>query len=269
MIEMHVIDAFADKPFHGNPAAVCLLERFPSDQWLQQVAMEMNLSETAFLSPQEDGSFRLRWFTPTVEVDLCGHATLASAHYLWETGRVDRKQALTFHTLSGQLTASASEDGWIRLDFPVEQITETEAPDRLADALGGAVPRFVGTNQLDLLVELDLEEAVRELKPNFSVMAELGVRGVLATARSQDERYDFVSRCFFPALGIDEDPVTGSAHCALAPYWRDKLGKDQMTAIQSSARTGVLRLTLAGDRLHIRGQAVTVLKGSLLHLPAK
>ncbi|GLI09841.1 MULTISPECIES: PhzF family phenazine biosynthesis protein [Paenibacillus] len=269
MIEMHVIDAFADKPFRGNPAAVCLLERYPSDPWLQQVAMEMNLSETAFLSPQEDGSYRLRWFTPTVEVDLCGHATLASAHYLWETERADRKQALTFHTLSGQLTASQSEDGWIRLDFPVERITETDAPDRLADALGGAVPRFVGTNGLDLLVELDSEEAVRELKPNFTVMAELGVRGVLITARSQDERYDFASRCFFPALGIDEDPVTGSAHCALAPYWQDKLGKDRMTAIQSSARTGVLRLALVDDRLHIHGQAVTALKGSLLHIPTE
>ncbi len=269
MIEMHIIDAFADSPFRGNPAAVCLLERYPSDPWLQQVAMEMNLSETAFLSPQEDGSHRLRWFTPTVEVDLCGHATLASAHYLWETGRAERNRTLTFHTLSGQLTASASEDGWIRLDFPVEQITETQAPDLLSDALGGAVPRFVGTNQLDLLVELDSEEAVRGLKPDFAAMAELGARGVLATARSQDDRYDFVSRCFFPVLGIDEDPVTGSAHCALAPYWGDKLGKDRMTAVQASARTGVLRLALTGDRLHIRGQAVTVLKGSLLHLPAE
>ncbi|TVY01857.1 PhzF family phenazine biosynthesis protein [Paenibacillus cremeus] len=269
MTIIHIVDAFADRPFRGNPAAVCLLERYPSDAVMQQIAMEMNLSETAFLCPcPEEGEhhFQLRWFTPVTEVDLCGHATLASAHYLWDTGAAPLDRQLSFHTRSGLLTAKPSGDGWIQLDFPAEPVSEVEVnPDRLIAALGGVSSyRFVGTNRMDMVVELDSEETVRSLTPDFTAIRGLtGLRGLVVTARSSNPAYDFVSRCFFPGLGIDEDPVTGSTHCGLAPYWQPKLGRDQFIAKQLSGRTGTLRLAIAGDRVKLSGQAVTVLNGAL------
>ncbi|CAG7657729.1 PhzF family phenazine biosynthesis protein [Paenibacillus allorhizosphaerae] len=275
-MEIHVIDAFTDRPFRGNPAAVLVMDRYPSDAALQQIAMEMNLSETAFLCKENDGLYRLRWFTPEVEVDLCGHATLASAHHLWESGAEALSQPLSFMTLSGLLTAVPLDNGWIQLDFPSEPVSAIPVTEQLLSALGlSEPPRFAGNNRLDVLIELDSAQAVHDLNPDFAAIASWeGVRGVLVTARSEDltlpdgVQVDFVSRCFFPAIGINEDPVTSSAHCALTPYWQTKLGKHTLCAMQLSARTGILQLQVAGDRIKLAGQAVTVLKGTLqLSLP--
>ncbi|MCZ8523074.1 MULTISPECIES: PhzF family phenazine biosynthesis protein [Paenibacillus] len=270
--ELHIIDAFAEGPFRGNPAAVTLLRVRPEEQWLQQIAMEMNLSETAFLWKEEDGSFRLRWFTPAVEVDLCGHATLASAHYLWETGAADPAALLRFHTRSGLLTAERTAEGRISLDFPMESVSpldlEEQGLTRQVEAmLGGVRPVEAATNGQYLLLEFDSEETVRSLNPDYAALGSLSFQGLLATARSSDDRYEFASRCFFPSFGINEDPVTGSAHCSLLPYWRNKLGRDRMTALQCSSRTGVLYLEAAGDRVRIAGEAVTMLRGRLAHAP--
>ncbi|WP_409348118.1 PhzF family phenazine biosynthesis protein [Paenibacillus gyeongsangnamensis] len=267
MTELMMVDAFTDRPFHGNPAAVCFLDAFPGDAWMQQAAMEMQQSETAFLC-QEGPDYRLRWFTPDVEVDLCGHATLAAAHALWETDRVPLQSEIRFHTRSGLLTARRQED-WIRLDFPSEPVVPMECPPGLAEALGTAEIGFTGTNRMDLLVEVADEETVRRLKPDYALLSAIPVRGVLVTARSDSSGTDFVSRCFFPRLGIPEDPVTGSAHCALAPYWASKLGKRIFTAKQCSAREGTLRIELTETRMLLYGQAVTVLKGNLLPPPRR
>ena len=257
------VDAFADRPFAGNPAAVCVLDRPRDDGWMQRVAREMNLSETAFLEPADDGGYRLRWFTPAVEVDLCGHATLASAHALWESGALDASAEARFHTRSGLLTARKDGD-WIWLDFPALPPQEVPIPDGLREAIG-AEPRFVGRSRFDLLVEVASEDAVRALRPDLRAIRGLSVRGLIATARgSEAGGFDFVSRFFAPGAGVDEDPVTGSAHCVLAPYWAAKLGKDEMTAYQASDRGGVVRVRLAGDRVRLGGQAVTVLRGELL-----
>jgi PhzF family phenazine biosynthesis protein len=257
---LFTVDAFADHPFAGNPAAVCLLGRPAEDRWMQQVATEMNLSETAFLHPERDG-YRLRWFTPGVEVDLCGHATIASAHVLWETGRAPAGGTIRFHTRSGVLTAEA--DGrWIWLDFPALPVRPCEPPAGLADGLG--VPlRSVGQTSMDHLCELDSEEMVRAVRPNFDRLATIKTRGIIVTSRSSDTRYDFVSRFFAPAAGIPEDPVTGSAHCALAPYWGQRLGKADMLAYQASPRGGEVRVGMRGDRVRLGGRAVTVLRGEL------
>jgi PhzF family phenazine biosynthesis protein len=228
---------------------------------MQRVAAEMNLAETAFLQPRGDG-FGMRWFTPKVEVDLCGHATLASAHVLWESGRLATSEPARFHTKSGLLTAVRRGD-WIELDFPATPEEETEAPPGLAGALG-AEPLYVGHSKFDYLAEFDSEEVVARLRPDFTRLAEIPVRGVIATARSARPDFDFVSRFFAPAVGIDEDPVTGSAHCCLAPFWSRRLGKEDFLARQISARGGVLKVRLAGDRVLIAGQAVTVLAGDLL-----
>ena len=260
-IDITQVDAFTSKPFSGNPAAVCVLPKEGDPAWMQDVAREMNLAETAFLVPRPDG-FGLRWFTPTVEVDLCGHATLASAHVLWETGRLAAGETARFHTKSGLLTAVRRGD-WIELDFPATPDEPAAAPPGLVESLG-ASPRYVGKSVFDYLAELESEEAVRNLSPDFGIMKKIGARGVIATSRSADPAFDFVSRYFAPAFGIDEDPVTGSTHCCLTPYWSRQLGKTTFLARQLSARGGELKLELRGDRVGIGGQAVTVLRAELL-----
>lgn len=254
------IDAFTDRPFAGNPAAVCLLKKEADSDWMQAVAAEMNLSETAFVRPIEDG-FELRWFTPLVEVDLCGHATLASAHGLWSEGVVSGALPIRFHTKSGVLTCTQNGD-FIELDFPATPLQEVEPNAGLIDALG-VEPVFVGKSKFDDLVQVESEESVRSLKPDFSQLRELSMRGVMVTSVSDDPHFDFVSRFFAPGVGIDEDPVTGSAHCCLGPYWSERLGKTEMTAFQASARGGVVRVRVEGDRVLLGGQAVTVLRGEL------
>jgi PhzF family phenazine biosynthesis protein len=254
------VDAFTDKPFGGNPAAVCILSEARDAPWMQNVAQEMNLSETAFLFRQVDG-FNLRWFTPAVEVDLCGHATLASAHVLWEAGYLKPEQQARFSTASGLLTADR-KDGWIELDFPAEPESQATAPSGLPKALGVA-PTYVGRNRFDYLVEVDSEETVRCMKPDLALLAEIQARGVIVTSRAVSEGYDFVSRFFAPRAGINEDPVTGSAHCCLGPFWGARLGKSEFVAFQASARGGVVRVRMSGQRVYLGGQAVTVLNGEL------
>lgn len=257
------IDAFTDKPFRGNPAAVCILKEAADAAWMQNVAKEMNLSETAFLLPQGEG-FNLRWFTPAVEVDLCGHATLASAHVLWELGYLKLDATAQFFTRSGLLTASRQGD-WIELNFPVTPPEKVMSfPDNLAVALGVS-PKYVGKNQFDYLIEVDSEEIVREMQPNFTLLKTFPVRGFIVTSLASKPEYDFVSRFFAPGAGIDEDPVTGSAHCCLAPFWREKLNKNEFLAYQASARGGIIRVRSHQDRVYLGGQAVTVLRGELIH----
>jgi len=256
------VDAFTNRPFAGNPAAVCVLPSAPTEQWMRDVAREMNLSETAFLVPENDG-YRLRWLTPAVEVDLCGHATVASAHVLWEDGHLPAGQQARFYTRSGLLTADRAGD-WIELNFPAKVAEPAEAPEGLLSSLGVAQARFVGRNAWDYLVEIDSDETLRALSPDHSSLRKIPVRGVIVTARPANGEFDFVSRFFAPGSGIDEDPVTGSAHTALGPYWAGKLGKKEFTAFQASVRGGVVRVRLDGDRVILGGQAVTVMTGSLL-----
>lgn len=256
------VDAFTNRPFAGNPAAVCVLPSPAPEDWMRNVAREMNLSETAFLVPR-DGSFHLRWLTPAVEVELCGHATVASAHVLWEDGHLPPGQQARFHTRSGLLLADRRGD-WIELDFPAKLVAPAEAPAELLPALGVAHAAFVGKNVFDYLVEVDSEATLRALDPDHSMLRKLPVRGVIVTAPSASPEFDFVSRFFAPGSGVDEDPVTGSSHCALAPYWGRRLGKTSMTAFQASARGGVVRTRLAGDRVILGGQAVTVMTAELL-----
>jgi PhzF family phenazine biosynthesis protein len=229
---------------------------------MRDVAREMNLSETAFLVPAPDGSFRLRWFTPAAEVDLCGHATLASAHVLWEDGHLKAGQQARFQTRSGLLLADRRGE-WIEMDFPVKTALPAQAPEGLSAALG-APPISVSRNQFDYLVELGSEAVVRSLSPEIAALRRVEVRGIIVTARSSDPKFDFISRFFAPNVGVDEDPVTGSAHCALAPYWAERLGKNAMTGYQASVRGGVVRVRLAGDRVILGGQAVTVMHGELV-----
>lgn len=254
------VDAFTDRPFTGNPAAVCVLDAPLSDARMQAVAAEMNASETAFLRRRDDAEWDLRWFTPTLEVDLCGHATLASAHVLWAEGHT-AAPSLRFHTLGGRLGAER-EDGWIRLDFPAEPAEPAEAPDGLIEALGIA-PRFVGRNRMDYLVEAGSEAEIRALAPGYDRLRRVPARGVMVTAPATGTGADFVSRWFGPQSGVDEDPVTGSAHCALAPYWAARLGRDSLVGFQVSPRGGTVRVRLRGNRVELAGQAVTVLRGTL------
>jgi PhzF family phenazine biosynthesis protein len=277
-MRIRVIDAFTDRPFAGNPAAVCLLDgdAWPDEAWMRRVAAEMNLSETAFAHPlpeASDADWALRWFTPTVETNLCGHATLATAHAL----HADRGAAGTvrFSSRSGVLVAHTRQDGAITLDFPAAPATEAAVPDGLAEALGATPVAAYDTGALgDLLVVLPDEATVRTLAPDLTAVARLadrdGVRGVIATAAASDPdgSYDFVSRFFAPAQGIPEDPVTGSAHTALAPYWSARLGRDPLTGLQASARSGLVRTAVHGDRVHLTGRAVTVLDGTLHHTAA-
>jgi len=257
------VDAFTSEPFRGNPAAVCFLDQERDDAWMRNVAAEMNLAETAFLLPRGDG-WSLRWFTPAVEVKLCGHATLGSAHALWEEGRLGANDVARFHTLSGELTA-ARDGEWIELDFPAKPAQEIAAPDGLLESLGVEHPRYVGRNEFDYLVEVESEDEVRALKPELARLAEIPVRGVIVTSKAATDGVDFVSRFFAPAVGVPEDPVTGSAHCCLTPFWSARLGKTEMRALQVSARGGELRVRLDGDRVKLAGQAVTTLRGELAH----
>lgn len=263
-LDLYQVDAFTDRPFAGNPAAVCLLPGPREASWMQSVALEMNLSETAFLHPEgEDGGWRLRWFTPAIEVELCGHATLASAHVLWETGRLAAGDTARFQTLSGLLTAEKQGE-WITLDFPARRVEEVAPPPGLAEALGVENPRFVGKSRYDYLLEIGSEAEVRALDPDHRRLASLPVRGIIVTARADGGPYDFVSRFFAPGSGIDEDPVTGSAHCTLGPYWAERLGKNELLAFQASLRGGAVRVRVAGERVKLGGQAVLVMQGKLL-----
>jgi predicted PhzF superfamily epimerase YddE/YHI9 len=262
-LPLYVVDAFTNRPFAGNPAAVCLFGNYPADGWLQHLGREMNLSETACLVRRTPGEYDLRWFTPGVEVALCGHATLGSAHALWENGHAEPGRRLTFHTKSGPLTAARLASGEIELDFPVKPARPADPPPGLLDALGTTAV-WVGRNQFDYLVELANERDLRRLTPDFGKLATTECRGVIVTSRSDDTRFDFVSRFFAPGAGINEDPVTGSAHCCLADYWGGKLGKAEMTGYQASARGGVVRVVRRGDRVALIGRAVTVSRGELL-----
>jgi predicted PhzF superfamily epimerase YddE/YHI9 len=262
------VDAFTAEPFAGNPAAICLLEgdADPGPGWMQRVAAEMNLSETAFLRP-EPGGYGLRWFTPTVEVELCGHATLASAHVLWTEGRVPAGQAIRFGTAGGPLAAHPGDGGAIWLDFPATPAEPLDPPAGLVEALGAGAPRWVGRARFDYLLELEDEAAVRGLRPDPRRLGGLtpGSVGVIVTAPAAGPGgYDFVSRYFAPAAGIDEDPVTGSAHCVLGPFWAGRLGRDELTGFQASARGGLVQVRTDGDRVRLGGRAVTVLRGQLV-----
>lgn len=251
------VDAFADRVFAGNPAGVCLLEAFPEDPWMQLVAREMNLAETAFLCRAGDG-FDLRWFTPTVEVDLCGHATLASAHYLWEEGILDPGQEAIFRTRSGILTAVRRGD-WIEMDFPADPPVSKEPPSGLLEALG-ARPAWCGLGRFDWLFQLGSEEEVRALEPDLGAIRGLVDRGVIVTSATALAGADFVSRFFAPAVGVAEDPATGSAHACLGPFWAERLGRRALSAYQASERGGWIRLEVLGDRVLLSGQAVTAME---------
>lgn len=256
-----VVDAFTATPFAGNPAAVVWLEARRDEAWLLAVAREMNLSETAFVLQREPGEYDLRWFTPSVEVPLCGHATLATAHVLWSEERLASDRGARFHTLSGALVAQRAE-GWIELDFPALPAERRAAPPELVAALN-AQPIDSGKSAQDWLVELASEDAVRALQPDFARIAKLGGQGVIATARSHGAT-DFVSRYFAPAVGIDEDPVTGAAHCTLTPWWAAKLGRARLTGFQASRRGGTVRVEARGARVTLAGQAVTIARGHLV-----
>jgi len=260
-IELHVVDAFTNKPFAGNPAAVCLLDAAGNENWMKLVAREMSLAETAFLY-RVSGGFSLRWFTPAVEVKLCGHATLASAFTLWETGVLQNDESARFTTLSGWLTCKRDGD-WIEMDFPTNIANACAAPTGMKEALGTNL-NWVGNSGMDYLVEVTDETALRSIKPNMSALAQLPVRGVIVTSPSDSKEFDFVSRFFAPAVGVFEDPVTGSAHCTLGPYWQSKLGRSDFTAYQASERGGIVKLSVHGERVILRGQAVMMSKVELV-----
>jgi len=255
------VDAFTSRPFAGNPAAVCVLPGPADPGWMQDVAREMNLSETAFVYWVAEG-YQLRWFTPVVEVDLCGHATLATAHVLWEEGHLPAHATARFHTRSGLLTAERCGD-WIELDFPVERAEPARPPDALVEALGAPV-RSAGRNRFDWLIELDSEAAVRQLAPDMTRLVAVPTRGVIVTSRAESPGFDFISRFFAPRLGVPEDPVCGSAHCCLAPFWSQRLGRTELVGYQASPRGGEVRVRHQGERVVLGGQAVTVLRGEVV-----
>jgi PhzF family phenazine biosynthesis protein len=265
MIPFSVIDAFTDVPFAGNPAAVCLLEAWPADRWLQQVGREMNLSETAFLVPRGREDYELRWFTPAVEVALCGHATLAAAHFLWELA-LAVPESICFHTRQSGVLTAQRRPSEIELDFPQQPANPCPPPAGLLEALG-ANAVAVARNEFDFLVELATAVEVRGLAPDFNRLAATECRGVIVTAKSDDPRFDFISRFFAPRAGVNEDPVTGSAHCCLAEWWGARLDAVEMTGYQASARGGGVRVKRVGQRVKLIGQAVTVSRGHLLIVP--
>ncbi|MBT2469181.1 PhzF family phenazine biosynthesis isomerase [Streptomyces sp. ISL-66] len=272
-MRIRIVDAFTARPFGGNPAGVVLLEGgFPPDAWLQQVAAEVNLSETAFahpLPPGGEADWALRWFTPASEVDMCGHATLATAHVLATSGLASG--LIRFTARCGILTAEAAQDGRITLDFPTSSLTEVEPPAEVRRALDAEIKSAHDTSEHvgDLVVELADERAVRSLTPDLTALRGYAHRGIIVTAAAEDPSrgYDFHSRAFFPAIGIDEDPVTGSAHTALAPFWAARLGRTELVGLQGGARTGLVAVRLAGDRTLLTGSAVTVIDGELLAAP--
>lgn len=255
------VDAFTNRPFAGNPAAVCWLDSPADPAWMQSVAAEMNLSETAFVHRTPEG-LNLQWFTPTHEVDLCGHATLATAHALWHSGKAAADELLRFHTKSGWLTCRRSGE-FIELDFPATPVFPAKPASGLIEAIGQQ-PQFVGRSKFDFVLRFDSADTLRKLRPDYQKLAEIPCRGIIVTAKSDDPQFDFLTRSFFPAIGVNEDPVCGSAHCALTPYWAGELDKQELVAYQASARGGVLRLRLNGDRVILGGQAVTVWQGELL-----
>jgi PhzF family phenazine biosynthesis protein len=261
------VDAFTDRRFCGNPAAVCVLPEPRDARWMQDVAAEMNLSETAFATRLAGtSSFNLRWCTPNTEVDLCGHATLATAHVLWEEEHIPQNQVARFETRSGLLNARRGLHG-IELDFPREAVDSELSSQKEAAILAAAIPapiRFAGRNRFDVLVELDDEETLIGLRPDIRKLGDLSCRGVIVTSRSSDPDFDFASRFFAPSVGVDEDPVCGSAHCCLGPYWEEKLGKSELMAHQRSRRGGVVRVRVEGPRVVLIGRAVTVLRGELI-----
>lgn len=263
-IPIYQVDAFTHERFTGNPAAVCILKEGRDLRWMQNVAAEMNLSETAFVVPGDDGTFGIRWCTPTVEVDLCGHATLASSHVLFETGMANPGEKIRFTSRSGPLGAQRNGQ-WIELDFPAREEKPIEAPSELVAALG-VKALYAGKNVDDYLILVDSERVVREMQPDFTRLRAFCARGrgVMVTAAADTGGFDFVSRFFAPGAGIDEDPVTGSAHCCLGPFWMERLHKNEFTAYQASPRGGVVRVRVFGDRVHLGGEAVTVLKGELV-----
>lgn len=260
-LTIYQVDSFTDRPFSGNPAAVCIVNELQDADWMQNVAREMNLSETAFLHKQAEG-YNLRWFTPAVEVALCGHATLASAHILWEIRLLDSAEQALFHTLSGPLMANL-RGNWIEMNFPATREEEASAPAGLIEALG-VKAKYVGKNKFDYLVEVESEGVVRAIKPDIGLLQGVAARGVIVTSLADSGEYDFVSRFFAPNAGVNEDPVTGSAHCCLSPFWSGRLGKDELVGYQASERGGVVKVRYAGDRVFLSGQAVTVLRGELL-----
>ncbi|MGW2516258.1 PhzF family phenazine biosynthesis protein [Streptomyces sp. NPDC001617] len=268
-MRIRIVDAFTDRAFSGNPAGVLLLDSFPDDDRLQKIALEVNHAETAFAHPLPEGGaadWALRWFTPAAEVALCGHATLATAHVLHTTGA--HEGTVRFTTRSGVLVATPEADGSITLDFPTAPLTAVEIPEGVAEALGAEpLSAFdTGPNVGDLVVELADEKTIHGLSPDIRALGAYSARGIIATARAEDPArgYDFVSRCFFPNVGIDEDPVTGSAHTALAPFWSERLGRSVLTGLQASPRSGRVRTELRGDRTLLSGRAVTVIEGELL-----
>ena len=262
-LKIFQIDSFTNQPFRGNPAAVCLSDHFPPDQWMQSMAAEMNLSETAFVCPADPG-YQLRWFTPTIEVDLCGHATLAAAHVLWETGTLTPTEIASFQTLSGNLSAERAGDKII-LDFPSEPATSQTAPAELLNSVNVA-PLFVGKNRMDYLIEVGSIEDLTQLSVDYTQLKKVAARGLIVTAQSQTNDFDFWSRFFCPAVGVNEDPVTGSAHCCLAPYWATKLGRNELRGFQASERGGTIDVQLKQDRVRLGGVATTIFSGEL-HVP--
>ena len=258
---IYQVDAFTDQMFSGNPAAVCLLDQPADADWMQSVAAEMNVAETAFLVLRDDGTYDLRWFTPKVEVDLCGHATLASAHTLWECGELTQTDPAQFHSRSGLLTARLIDEGWIELDFPSLPPIPVAAPQGLTEALATQA-QYVGLAAQNHIVELESAQAVRALEPDFNLLGKHNL-SVIATAVSDDPEFDFISRYFAVPFGINEDPVTGSAHCTLGPYWQSRLNKNEFVAYQASARGGIVKVRVADDRTFLAGQAVTILRGEL------
>ncbi len=257
----YIVDSFTDKPFSGNPAATFILEKDISDELKQNIASEINLSETSFVLKKDD-SFRLRWFTPIKEAGLCGHATLAAAHILWEVGVLDIKEEAVFETKSGILKARKN-NYLIEMDFPIESPVEADCPEELLKAIGYQ-PIFVGKNRMDYLAVYENEEVVRKVIPNFEYLKKLDCRGLIISAKSSSDKYDFVSRFFAPNSGIDEDPVTGSAHCCLAPFWSKRLGKKELIGFQASKRGGVVYTKLKDDTVLLSGNAVTVMKSETL-----
>lgn len=258
------VDAFTDKPFRGNPAGVCLLEDPQSDSWMQDIAMEMNLSETAFLLKIKEG-FSLRWFTPKTEVSLCGHATLASAHILWEEGILRLEEEAIFLTKSGKLVASNKDNG-IEMDFPSMSVQDADAPNSLIGALKikpSYIGRYLCSSGASYLIEVESEDVVKNMNPDFGKLRFEDAKAIIVTSISESSDYDFISRFFAPALGIDEDPVTGSAHCCLAPYWAPKLQKNELVGYQASKRSGVVHCRVSGNRVFLKGKAITIFKGEL------
>lgn len=261
-MQIYQIDAFTDSAFAGNPAAVCILSEKMEDDWMQNLAAEMNLSETAFIY-REGKNFNLRWFTPSSEVDLCGHAALASAQTLWEAGEVGSEEKINFDTKSGILTAEKN-GSWIELNFPAEIEEAADIPENMTKALGQIEIVYSGKNRMDYLLEVESEEIVKNIEPDFDLLKKIDTRGIIVTAISASDKYDFVSRFFAPNIGITEDPVTGSAHCCLGPYWSEKLNKNSLIGFQASERGGTVRVKADGNRINLSGKAVTIFRGELL-----